>query len=69
MKEYIKGKARLRITDSWDDYVKMEYFHNGKCLTYFRPKNEYKNLVGFIRINWLKEKESVVLDWLRRGKA
>ena len=69
MKEYIKGKARIRITDYLDNYVIIEYFHNQQHLTYFRPKNNYKKLVGFMRIKWLKEDESTILEWLRRGKA
>ncbi len=55
MKEYIKGKARLRIVDCNDGWVKITYKHNQQLLTYFRPKNNYKSLVNFMRIKWLKD--------------
>ena len=69
MKEYIKGKARIRITDYLDEFVKIEYFHNQQHLIYFRPKDNYKKLVGFMRIKWLKEDESLISQWMKRGKA
>lgn len=55
MKEYIKGKARLRITDYGDGWVLIEYFHNQQHLSYFRPKNNYKRLVNFMRIKWMND--------------
>ena len=69
MKEYIKGSARIRITDWMDEFVKIEYFHNQQHLTYFRPKNYYKKLVGFMRIKWLKEDEPTISKWVRQGEA
>ena len=69
MKEYIKGSARITISDWMDEFVKIEYFHNQQHLIYFRPKDNYIKLVGFMRIKWLKENETTIAKWLSRGKA
>ena len=55
MKEYIKGRARVRIVDMNDGWVEITYKHNQQLLTFFRPKTNYKSLVNFIRIHWLKD--------------
>jgi hypothetical protein len=60
MKEYIKGRASVRIVDMKNGSVKITYKHNQFEKSYFRPKDRYKPLVNLLRIRYLKDTKVLV---------
>ena len=53
MKEYIKGKRRIRLIKE-DGHVKIECYNSGRLIvTYTKPFNDYKNLVKRLRMEWM----------------
>ena len=69
MKEYIKGKRKIRLTSEPDGCIKIECFDRGLHATFFKPNYGYLNLVGFLMIKWLGIDQRKALYMLSQRKG